>query len=49
MKNEKGNPKGSSGRGGGQEVSLINEIIKRERRFNSIYSTFTLNIKRCIS
>ena len=44
MKGEKG---GSQvGRGGGN-VSLINEIIKREKKFASIYTTFTLNLKRC--
>ncbi len=45
MKNEKENPK-LPGRGG-SSVSLVNEIIKREKKFHSIYSTFTLNIKRC--
>ena len=42
---QKGSPK-QTGRGGGN-VSLINEIIKREKKYHSIYSTFTLNIKRC--
>ena len=46
MKNDGGNPKVAGGRGG-SSVSLINEIIKREKKFHSIYSTFTLNLKRC--
>jgi len=46
MKNDKGDDKGSK-RGGLKQVSLINEIIKREKRFHSIYTTFTLNLKRC--
>lgn len=45
MKSDKGEEKGSK-RGGLEQVSLINEIIKRERRFNSIYTTFTLNLER---
>lgn len=44
MKNEKTQDKGTRG---SSEVSLINEIIKREKRFHAIYSTFTLNLKRC--
>ena len=46
MKGEKGNGLKGPGRSG-PENSLINEIIKREKRFHSIYSTFTLNLKRC--
>ena len=49
MKNEKVIQNKGPGRGGSQQVSLINEIIKREKRYHSIYSTFTLNIKRCIT
>lgn len=45
MKSDKSDEKGSV-RGGSQN-SLINEIIKRERRFHSIYTTFTLNLERC--
>ena len=43
MAGDKGGPQ--IGRGGGN-VSLINEIIKREKKFASIYTTFTLNLKR---
>ena len=30
-----------------EQTSLINEIIKRDRKFNSINTVFTLNLKRC--
>lgn len=30
-----------------EQTSLINEIIKRENKFHSINSVFTLNLKRC--
>jgi hypothetical protein len=30
-----------------EQTSLINEIIKRENRYHSINSVFTLNLKRC--
>jgi hypothetical protein len=45
MKNVKTDDDGSKGL---SQVSLINEIIKREKKFHAIYSTFTLNLKRCI-
>ncbi len=45
MKNDKTNEQGASR--GQSQVSLINEIIKREKKFHAIYSTFTLNLKRC--
>ncbi len=31
-----------------EQTSLINEIIKRENKFHSINTVFTLNLKRCI-
>ena len=31
-----------------EQTSLINEIIKRDRKFHSVYTVFTLNLKRCI-
>jgi hypothetical protein len=30
-----------------EQTSLINEIIKRENKFHSINTVFTLNLKRC--
>ena len=46
MKSEKTTE--DKGSRGSNQVSLINEIIKREKKFHAIYSTFTLNLKRCI-
>lgn len=31
-----------------EENSLIQEIIKRDKKFHSINKVFTLNLKRCI-
>lgn len=30
-----------------EQTSILNEIIKRERKFHSINKVFTLNLKRC--
>jgi hypothetical protein len=30
-----------------EQTSIINEIIKREKKFHSINQVFTLNLKRC--
>jgi hypothetical protein len=30
-----------------EQTSLINEVIKRENRYHSINTVFTLNLKRC--
>ena len=30
-----------------EQTSLINEIIKRENKYHSINTVFTLNLKRC--
>ena len=48
MKNDKGAVAGGSKKSSLEQVSLINDIIKREKKYHSIYTTFTLNLKRCI-
>lgn len=30
-----------------EQTSIINEVIKREKKFYSINKVFTLNLKRC--
>lgn len=47
MKNENKDVDRTTQRSGLGQVSLINEIIKREKKFHAIYTTFTLNLKRC--